>query len=206
MSNANTKQKSKGDFTGDKLSTFQQVRDLSKKPAVAFSAALLQRMLPNYELFCDVSEFGDKELATKLVELIWEWLNASKAKINIAVQLEKLEEVTPDIENFDNFGVYPALDFCMALTATLQLMADEEPSGAVIVAKLSQGGVEAYLLALSETDLSNEEIKRDPLMQFEIDTQLEVLAMCKDKSIDFKSLRREMQAQEMSNIGLSLSD
>ncbi|MFT6328452.1 MAG: hypothetical protein ACJAYN_000377 [Bermanella sp.] len=206
MSNANTKQKSKGDFTGDKLSTFQQVRELSKKPAVAFSAALLQRMLPNYELFCDVSEFGDKELAAKLVDLIWEWLNASKAKINIAVQLEKLEEVTPDIENFDTFGVYPALDFCMALTATLQLMSDEEPGGAVIVAKLSQGGVEAYLLALSATDLSNEEIKQDPLMQFEIDTQLEVLVMCKDKSIDFKSLRNEMKAQEMSNIGLSLGD
>jgi hypothetical protein len=206
MSNANTKQKGKGDFTGDKLSTFQQVRDLSKKPAVAFSAALLQRMLPNYELFCDVSEFGDKALAAKLVNLIWEWLNASKAKINIAVQLEKLEEVTPDIENFDTFGVYPALDFCMALTATLQLMSDEEPGGAVIVAKLSQGGVEAYLLALSATDLSNDEIKQDPLMQFEIDTQLEVLSMCKDKSIDFKSLRNEMKAQEMSNIGLSLGD
>jgi hypothetical protein len=206
MSNANTKQKGKGDFTGDKLSTFQQVRDLSKKPAVAFSAALLQRMLPNYELFCDVSEFGDKALAAKLVNLIWEWLNASKAKINIAVQLEKLEEVTPDIENFDTFGVYPALDFCMALTATLQLMSDEEPGGAVIVAKLSQGGVEAYLLALSSTDLSNDEIKQDPLMQFEIDTQLEVLSMCKDKSIDFKSLRNEMKAQEMSNIGLSLVD
>ena len=206
MSNANTKQKSKGDFMSDKLSTFQQVRDLSKKPAIAFSAALLQRMLPNYELFCDVTEFGDKELTAKLVDLIWEWLNASKAKINIAVQLEKLEEVTPDVENFDNFGVYPALDFCMALAATLQIMSDEEPSGAVIVAKLSQGGVEAYLLALSATDLSNEEIKQDPLMQFEIETQLEVLAMCKDKSIDFKSLRNEMKAQGMSNIGLSLGD
>jgi uncharacterized protein YjaG (DUF416 family) len=206
MTNESMKQKGKVEFSGEKLSTFQQVRDLSKKPAVAFSAALLQRMLPNYELFCDVSEFGDKELAAKLVELIWEWLNASKAKINFSVQLEKLEEVTPDIENFDNFGVYPALDFCMALTATLQLMSDEEPNGAVMVAKLSQGGVEAYLLALSEADLSNEEIKQDPLMQFEIETQLEVLAMCKNKSIDFKSLRREMKAQEMSNIGLSLGE
>lgn len=206
MTNESMKQKGKVEFSGEKLSTFQQVRDLSKKPAVAFSAALLQRMLPNYELFCDVSEFGDKELAAKLVELIWEWLNASKAKINFAVQLEKLEEVTPDIENFDNFGVYPALDFCMALTATLQLMSDEEPNGAVMVAKLSQGGVEAYLLALSEADLSNEEIKQDPLMQFEIETQLDVLAMCKNKSIDFKSLRREMKAQEMSNIGLSLGE
>ena len=203
---SNAKQKGKSDFTGNKLSTFQQVRDLSKKPAVAFSAALLQRMLPNYELFCEVNEFGDKDLASKLVDLIWEWLNASKAKINYAVQLEKLEEITPDIENFNNFGVYPALDFCMALTATLQLMSDEEPNGAVMVAKLSQGGVEAYLLALSETDLTNEEVKQDPLMQFEIDTQLEVLAMCKNKSIDFKSLRAEMKAQEMSNIGLSLGE
>lgn len=201
-----SKKTGKGEFAGDKLSTFQQVRDLSKKPAVAFSAALLQRMLPNYELFCEVSDFGDKELAAKLVDLIWEWLSASKAKINIAVQMEKWEEVTPDIENFDTFGVYPALDFCMALTATLQLISDEEPHGAVMVAKLSQGGVEAYLLALSEVDLSNEEIKQDPLMQFEIETQLEVLAMCKNKAIDFKSLRHEMKAQGMSNIGLSVGE
>ena len=226
MSNPKDTKRNKAKLSGDKLNTFQQVRDLSKKPAVAFSAALLQRMLPNYELFCELNEvddedaldielgdkesgqkeFGDKELAAKLVELIWEWLSASKAKINIAVQLEKWEEVTPDIENFDTYGVYPALDFCMALTATLQLISDEEPNGAVMVAKLSQGGVEAYLLALSEVDLSNEEIKQDPLMQFEIETQLEVLAMCKNKAIDFKVLRAEMKAQAMSNIGISLAD
>jgi uncharacterized protein YjaG (DUF416 family) len=231
MSNLTSPKQSKADLPGNKLSTFQQVRDLSKKPAVAFSAALLQRMLPNYELFCEITqsldkedgdkecgdkecgdkehgdkEFGDKELAAKLVDLIWEWLSAPKAKINIAVQLEKLEEVTPDVENFDTFGVYPALDFCMALTATLQLISDEEPNGAVMVAKLSQGGVEAYLLALSDTDLTNEEVKKDPLMQFEIETQLEVLAMCKNKAIDFKVLRAEMKAQAMSNIGITLSD
>lgn len=203
---SSSKQSGKNGSLDSKLSTFQQVRELSKKPAVAFSAALLQRMLPNYELFCEVSEFGDKELAAKLVDLIWEWLSAPKAKFNIAVQLEKLEEVTPDIENFDTFGVYPALDFCMALSATLQLISDEEPSAAVMVAKLSQGGVEAYLLAMSEVDLSNEEVKQDPLMQFEIETQLEVLAMCRNKSIDFKTLRIEMKSQGMSNIGVSLAD
>lgn len=216
MSKPISPKQSKADLSDNKLSTFQQVRDLSKKPAVAFSAALLQRMLPNYQLFCEITksldnddgdkEFGDKELAAKLVDLIWEWLSAPKAKINIAVQLEKLEEVTPDVENFDTFGVYPALDFCMALTATLQLISDEEPNGAVMVAKLSQGGVEAYLLALSDADLTNEEVKQDPLMQFEIETQLEVLAMCKNKAIDFKVLRAEMKAQAMSNIGISLID
>ena len=190
----------------EKLSTFQQVRDLSKKPAVGFAAAMLQRMLPNYQLFCEVAEFGDAEFAEKLVNLVWEGLTAPKAKINIAVQLEKLEEITPDVENFDNFGVYPALDFCMAATATLQLISDEEPNGAVIVAKLSQGGVEAYLLALSETDLSNQEVKADPLMQFEIDTQLEVLAMCNNRAVDFKQLRAEMKAQGMSNIGVTLAE
>jgi uncharacterized protein YjaG (DUF416 family) len=190
----------------EKLSTFQQVRDLSKKPAVGFSAAMLQRMLPNYQLFCEVSEFGDAEFAEKVVNLVWEWLTAPKAKINIAVQLEKLEEITPDVENFDTFGVYPALDFCMAATATLQLISDEEPNGAVMVAKLSQGGVEAYLLALAETDLSNQEVKADPLMQFEIETQLEVLAMCKNRAVDFKQLRAEMKAQGMSNIGVTLAE
>jgi uncharacterized protein YjaG (DUF416 family) len=194
--------KQKNQNLGEKLSTFQQVRDLPKKQAVAFSASLLQRMLPNYQLFSEVTEFGDALYAKNLLDLIWEWLTAPKAKINIAVQLEKLEEITPDIENFDNFGVYPALDFCMAATATLQLISDEEENGAVMVAKLSQGGVEAYLLALSEADLSNQEIKADPLMQYEIETQLEVLAAC--KAGDYKALRKQMKAVEMSNIGLSL--
>ncbi|MBF7073835.1 YjaG family protein [Glaciecola sp. MH2013] len=189
---------------GEKLSTFQQVRDLPKKQAVAFSAGLLQRMLPNYVLFSEVCEFGDAEYAKKLLDLIWEWLLAPKSKINIAVQLEKLEEITPDIENFDNYGVYPALDFCMAATACLQLICDEEENGAVMVAKLSQGGVEAYLLALSDVDLSNQEIKADPLMQYEIEMQMELLSLCKQSS--FKELRKQIKELEMSNIGISLNN
>ena len=35
----------------NKLTIFQQVRELETWQSVAFSAALLERMLPNYQLF-----------------------------------------------------------------------------------------------------------------------------------------------------------
>ena len=38
-----------------KLNTFGRVRALEGWKAVAFGAALLERMLPNYALFCDLT-------------------------------------------------------------------------------------------------------------------------------------------------------
>ena len=43
----------------NRLTIFQQVRDLETWQSVAFSAALLERMLPNYQLFCEATEFAD---------------------------------------------------------------------------------------------------------------------------------------------------
>ena len=51
---------------------------------------------------------------------------SGQVKINFAVQLEKLEEVIPDIEDFDFFGVHPALDACMALGSLLQGIQDND--------------------------------------------------------------------------------
>jgi len=189
----------------EKLNTFQQVRELPKKPALAFSAALLERMLINYQLFCELNDFGDATVARNVVNLIWEYVKAPKSKINVGVQSENIEEITPDVANFDNFGVYPALDFCMALQAALQLVADEDVSGAVTVSKLSQGGCEAYILTTSSDELTNIEIKQHPLMQFEVEIQQLLLKMCEQRPVDIEGLNEFLADELVSNIGLSLS-
>jgi uncharacterized protein YjaG (DUF416 family) len=192
-----------------KLSTFAQIRELPSPNDIVFACALMQRMLPNYQLFSQANGFGDGVAAQATLNLIWEWCMSPKNKFNAAVQLEKLEEIIPDVENFDNFGVYPALDYCMALSSMLLSFSNEHDKVAVTIAKLSQGSVEAFILATAENELDNQQIKQDPLMEYEIETQLSLLEYCRSNKItkDFvKELRADIVAQAISNLGLSADD
>lgn len=188
-----------------KLSTFAQIRELKSPKDVLFGCALMQRMLPNYKLFNQATEFGDSHLAESVLNLIWEWCMSPQSKFNAAVQLEKLEEIIPEVNQFDSFGVYPALDYCMALSVALQGFTKEHEHAAVTIAKLSQGSVEAFILANADDELSNQEIKSHPLMEYEIETQQSLLAFCKDNKMtkDFvKELRADLIAQNISNLGI----
>ena len=191
----------------EKLNIFQQVRELNGWQAIAFSATLLERMLPNYLLFCEVTEFADSTQYRNTLNSIWEWLSSPKSKINFSVQLEKVEELVPDAEQFDNYGVFPAIDVCMSMTAIIQLIQQEDLQGAVVVSKLSQGGVEAFIEAQAEEALSNAEIKAHPLMAWEIATQQELLVLLKQhpKNADTcKRLKAFATSEGISNIGIEI--
>lgn len=190
-----------------KLNIFQQVRELEGWHAVAFSATLLERMLPNYVLFCEATEFADPAQYRNTLNAIWEWLAVPKAKINFAAQLEKIEELVPDVSDFGNYGVYPAIDVAMSMSATILLIQGEDPQGAVVVSKLSQGGVEAFIEASAEQDISDLDIKQHPLMLWEIETQKELLVLLNNspKNADTcKQLKQLATSEGMSNIGLEI--
>ncbi len=188
-----------------KLNTFAEIRELSHPKDIVFGCALLQRMLPNYKLFSESCDFGDAALAESILNLVWEWCMSPKNKFNPSAQLEKLEEIIPDVNNFDSFGVYPALDYCMALSCMLQRFSNEHEHPAVTIAKLSQGSVEAFILGTSEEDLDNQQIKLDPLMEYEIQTQQSLLAYCQSSKMSkewVKELRSDIIAENMSNLGM----
>jgi len=194
--------------SGTKLSTFAQIRELKSPRDIVFGCALMQRMLPNYQLFSQSTGFGDPALAQAALDLVWEWCMSSQSKFNAGVQLEKLEEIIPDVDNFDSFGVYPALDYCMALSSMLMSFSNEHDLPAVTIAKLSQGSVEAYIIATSEDELDNQQIKQDPLMEYEIETQLSLLKFCQTNKMTkefVKDLRTDLVAQNISNLGMSMT-
>ena len=189
-----------------KLSTFAQVRALEGADAIAFSAALLQRMVPNYQLFCELTEFAEPDTLSKCLDLIWESLCSPKSKINFATQLEKVEEATPDVSDYDSFGVYPALDAAIAMSSAINLIMKVDPHGAVVVSKLSQGSVEAYLLASGEA--TEDDVKTHPLMQFEIAIQQELLDAVTTKAPmtqKVAKLKSIAASEGISNIGLEIN-
>ena len=71
-----------------KANNFQVMRGLSFYQQAAIAATLLERMLPNYELFAEVTQTGDAQLTRHILTLVWEWLTVKKVKINF----EKLSD------------------------------------------------------------------------------------------------------------------
>lgn len=83
---------------------------------VTFMACLCERMYPNYAMFCKQTEFGDGQIYRRILDLIWETLTVKDAKVNFDSQLEKFEEAIPAADDYDLYGVYPAIDACVALS------------------------------------------------------------------------------------------
>ncbi|MBU3023896.1 YjaG family protein [Aestuariibacter sp. A3R04] len=187
-----------------KLSTFARVRNLEGWRAIAFSAALLERMLPNYALFKEVTGYDDEGVCRNCLNLLWESVKSPKSKINFSLQLEKVELVTPDTADYDTFGVYPAIDASIALAAAINLVLKQDLQGAVVVSKLSQGSVEAYLLA---SDVDEDEVKTHPLMAFEVALQNALLDVVENDNSPqqvCEALLSLALEEGISNIGLEI--
>ncbi|ALO33403.1 hypothetical protein CMT41_00740 [Colwellia sp. MT41] len=197
---------------------------LSQWQQIAFSAALLERMLPNYKMFSEAVDFGDAKILRNQLDIIWQWLaNRNTVKINIDAQLLKLEAEIPDPEAFDSFGVFPALDACMALTALWQLMQSKPLKKSIVsevdlddiksISRLSHNSVSYYveLLLLEEaadvtatnattpqpiTDelvITDEQMNEHPLMQWEKDSQNELFDFLKFAAEDKRSCQLAKQ-------------
>jgi uncharacterized protein YjaG (DUF416 family) len=201
---------------------------LSHWHQIAFSAALLERMLPNYQMFSEAADFGNAKVLRNQLDIIWQWLdNSNTVKINSEAQLLKLEAETPDPEAFDSFGVFPALDACMAFSALWQLMqvkplkkpkaADIDTDDIQSISRLSHNSVSYYveLLLLEEVEestdeeltITTEQMDQHPLMQWEKDTQNELFNFLKFAAADKRTckLAKQMSLSEgLSNLGIEI--
>ena len=187
---------------------------LSQWQQTAFCCAILERMLPNYAMFSQAAEFGDVNVLRNQLDLIWQRLDKSqKVKINFDAQLEKLELQTPDPEAFDFFGVFPALDVCMAMMSLIQALSSKDPQEFANVSRLSENSVSYYvelLLAEEESDsetIDGQAVKAHPLMQWEIAMQNELFDFLKDAP-ESKATCQQAKAmvleEGLSNLGIEI--
>lgn len=185
---------------------------LSHWQRIAFSAAIIERMLPNYQMFSEVEKFGDINILRNQLSLVWQWLDKNqRVKINYEAQFIKLEAETPDPEMFTSFGVFPAVDTCMALLSLLQLMQDKDSDGVKSVSRLSENSVSYYCeLTLSQDsdNVQDDDIENHPLMQWELATQQELFDFIIDNT-ETKKVCLQAKAlvleEGMSNLGIEIS-
>ncbi|MGX2973518.1 YjaG family protein [Ursidibacter arcticus] len=178
---------------------------------LTFMACLCERMLPNFELFCDVSKRSDQaKIFQNILNLVWEHLTVKGAKINFENQLEKLEEIIPDVNQFDFYGVLPAEDACEGLSELLHaIIAGETLEQAIKLSQLSLSTVATYVEMQQERELNEQELKNTPEIQEELDVQWQIYRLlneCEERDVELiLALKNEIRMSGISNIGLKFN-
>ncbi|KEA54338.1 MULTISPECIES: YjaG family protein [Mangrovibacter] len=175
---------------------------------VTFMACLCERMYPNYAMFCQQTEFGNGQLYRRILDLVWETLTVKDAKVNFDSQLEKFEDAIPSADDFDIYGVYPAIDACVALSDLLHaLLGGETLEKAIEVSKTSITSVCMLEMTQSGREMTDEELKDNPAVEQEWDIQWEIfrlLADCEERDVELiKGLRTDLREAGISNIGIN---
>ncbi|GHG76256.1 hypothetical protein GCM10010919_30990 [Alishewanella longhuensis] len=197
-----------------KANNFQLMRELSLHQQAAIAATLMERMLPNYQLFAEVSQFGDSKLLRNILDLCWEWLTVKKVKINFERLAEELELVTPEVSQFDMFGVYPAVDCATALDMMLNGICQQDPAEFVNVAKISQATVARLIEYEAEdidvtTEAELKKIVRDhPLMHYEMECLAELIELVRPMHPvgreQMQQLKAWVKEQGLTNLAMEL--
>lgn len=177
---------------------------------ITFMACLCERMYPNYAMFCESTQFASARTYRDILDSIWEQLTVKTAKVNFERQLEKLEEIIPSSEDFDFYGVYPAIDACFSLSTLIHGLLDRDDLFESMQ-KVSQQSVMTVAQlegAQLEIEITNDNQKENEAVCAEWDVQWAIFRPLKDaeeRDIDLiKDLRAELKEEGVSNIGVAL--
>ncbi|WP_314722850.1 DUF416 family protein [Haemophilus pittmaniae] len=186
----------------------KRLENLAAWQHLTFMACLCERMAPNFALFCQMTEQPQAaKVFNNVLGLVWESLTVKGAKINFENQLEKLEEIIPDVNQYDFFGVVPALDACEALGELLHaVIAGEYLEKSVRVSQISLTTVVSLLETENDREFSPDELKDNELIEGELDLQWQIYRLlkdCEERDIALiNELRNELRTEGISNIGI----
>lgn len=186
---------------------FSRIKELSFEQQLVLANVLTERMLPNYRLFSESVEFGDPKVLEVIVDMIWQKLAKHKVKVNLEVQQNKLFEQTPELADYDCFGVIPAIDCAMAINTMLVALEQKMDEDLINISKLSTSTVASYIGAI-EGDISDDDLFGHEMMAEERELQsylLEQIEQHPNPKPEFlKALRREFKDFGISNIGIEI--
>ncbi|ABE54476.1 protein of unknown function DUF416 [Shewanella denitrificans OS217] len=196
----------------NKQGFFKRLKALSLPQKQLFSIALCQRMLPNYQLFSEVCEFGEPKVLSTALELLWQSQYDKKLKFNIDVHLQRLEDNTPDPSQFEAYGVYPAMDAAVGIGMLMAAIDGKNEEDIINISKLSSSTVANYIEAISDVSLADDALDdyvfAHEVMQEEKELQDALLAIIEanpDINAELvKGLRKDVIEAGVSNIGISL--
>jgi len=180
----------------------------------AFLLALAERGLPNYALFSEAVGTKGGGKMRYLLDQAWAILQQEPAESAIPTMLAKLESLSPDVEQYDVYGVYPAFDCCRLLEQALLNRLNPNRHRATEASQWATGTVMSFIEVSEAEGMTEDEmvrlLDRHELMKIDKAFQRDVLLSVKRQRTPtaqfVERLKGEAANAGVSNIGISLQD
>lgn len=179
-----------------------------------FVMALSERSFPNYALFADAVGLKTGGKMRQLLDLGWEMLQKEVSEAAIPQWLAKLESLSPDVNAYDAYGVYPAFDFCQLLEQALLNRLNPAKHRATEASQMATATVMNFIELSEGEGLDEDELVRlleqHPLMKEDKVFQRELVLSFKRQRTPTAQfvdrVRSDAANGGVSNLGISLSD
>ena len=180
----------------------------------AFVLALAERSFPNYALFAEALDLKTGGKMHQMLDLAWGMLQEDVAEAAIPPLLAKLEALSPDVEAYDAYGVYPAFDVCQLLEQALLNRLNPSKHRATDASKLATGTVMSFIELSEGEGLEEDELVRlldsHPLMKEDKAFQRNLVLALKRQRTPIEQfiteIREDAVNEGVSNLGISLAD
>lgn len=180
----------------------------------AFLLALAERGLPNYALFSEAVGTNGGGKMRYLLDQAWAILQQEPAESAIPNMLAKLESLSPDVEQYDVYGVYPAFDCCRLLEQALLNRLNPNRHRATDASQWATGTVMSFIEVSEAEGMTEDELvrllDRHELMKIDKAFQRDVLLSVKRQRTPtaqfVERLKGEAANAGVSNIGISFQD
>ncbi len=166
---------------------------------VAFMVYCCERMLPNYLSFSAETGFGNVGSLRSALDTVWDWVETSRALLNLKCLVSSCEEQAPDTTKFSSVFTSAALDATTAIAVTLEALTDVTAKQLIEVASLARDTIDLFVQHQLDLDPSESDyeakITSSDLMQTELclqRTSLEALKHMEGaREIAAKALRSQ---------------
>lgn len=175
--------------------------DLSSRQRLAMALCVLERMLPNYQLYAETSGAGDPRLFRQLLDIAWDMLLSRNPRINLEAQADKAELLLPPAAEEPMLGELLGMHAALGLQRMFEMCADEDERALSEIFELSRNGVEVYL-SISDASADEQKALRDAEQAFVEALGTQVAGNPQLPADTARTMRQWVRALGVSNIGL----
>jgi len=183
----------------------EQLSNLQAWQQSVFCMALAEQDLTHFNLFTQSIESEDGQIAENILQLFWEKLTVKGSKINFTIQEENFNAIIPESTNYDFYGVYPAVDFCVISQCIFNTFTSKSKEEAINASQTVFATIASFIELQTDQEVEEAQLLNEPLFTEQLEIQQNILKILDNERSPalIKSVRDYIKSLQMTSIGIS---